>query len=155
MFTRSPLNAPSVLQSDLQMALADQRAANVFSGLRNRIVTLLDGGATVSLRRKNLVLRDVVLTRADGTETPAAAEVRLQVERRGLDPASFSLDRWDRTAAVWRQDIRIRSRRHSPDGHKATKRTARRHRGWPSFLSGRASHAVDLPGSYCQQTRKR
>ena len=82
------------------MALADERAPNVSSRLRTRIGTLLDGGATVSLRRNSLVLKDVVLTRQNGTETPAAAEMRMQVERRNLDPASFSLDRWDRTAAV-------------------------------------------------------
>ena len=82
------------------MAFADQRASNVSSRLRTRIGTLLDGGATVSLRRNSLVLRDVVLTRQNGTETPAAAEMRMQVERRNLNPASFSLDRWDRTAAV-------------------------------------------------------
>lgn len=78
----------------------DQRAPGVSRALRTRIGTLLDSGATVSLRRNNLVLRDVVLTRANGTETPAAAELRLQVARRGLDPANFSLERWDRGTGV-------------------------------------------------------
>ena len=82
------------------MALADERAPNVSSRLRTRVGTLLDSGATVSLRRNSLVLRDVALTRQNGTETPAATELRLQVARRGLDPAPFSLERWDRTAAV-------------------------------------------------------
>ena len=82
------------------MESADQRAPGVSAALRNRIGTLLGGGATVSLRRNNLVLRDIVLTRANGTEAPAAAEMRLQVARRGLAPANFSLERWDRGAAV-------------------------------------------------------
>ena len=59
---------------------------------------MLDGGATVNLRRINLVLRDVVLTRADGRETPTAVEMRRQVGNRGLEPEAFSLDRWRRDA---------------------------------------------------------
>ena len=88
------------------MALSDQRAPGVSSGLRTRIATLLDSGANVSLRRSSLVLRDVVLTRANGTETPAATELRLQVARRGLDPAPFSLERWNRAAAVQQEGNR-------------------------------------------------
>ena len=82
------------------MALSDQRATGVSLSLRNRIGTMLDGGATVSLRHNNLVLCDVVLSRANGTETLAASEMRMQVARRGLDPAPFSLGRWNRGAAV-------------------------------------------------------
>ena len=88
------------------MALSDQRAPGVSSGLRTRIATLLDSGANVSLRRSSLVLRDVVLSRANGTETPAATEMRLQVARRGLDPAPFSLERWNRAAAVQQEGNR-------------------------------------------------
>ena len=88
------------LNANSTMALSDQRAPGVSSGLRTRIATLPDSGANVSLRRSSLVLRDVVLSRANGTETPAATEMRLQVARRGLDPAPFSLERWDREAAV-------------------------------------------------------
>ena len=80
------------------MAFVDQRAPGVSAALRVRIGTLLDGGASISLRRNSLVLHDVVLTRANGSETPAAAELRLQSARRGLDPAN--LDRWNRSAAV-------------------------------------------------------
>ena len=78
--------------------LTDNRTSRVSTALARRIGGLLDGGATVSLRRNNLVLRDVALTRADGRETPAAAEMRRQVENRGLDPEAFNLDRWSRDA---------------------------------------------------------
>ena len=78
--------------------MADNRTPGVSAALARRIGGLLDGGATVSLRRNNLVLRDVVLTRADGRETPAAAEMRRQVGNRGLDMTAFNLDRWSRDA---------------------------------------------------------
>ena len=78
--------------------MADNRTPGVSAALARRIGGLLDGGATVSLRRNNLVLRDVVLTRADGRETPAAVEMRRQVGNRGLEPEAFSLDRWRRDA---------------------------------------------------------
>ena len=81
-------------------AIVDVRAPSVSTQLRARIATLVSSGAAVSLRRSSLVLRDVVLTRANGTLTPAAAELRLQVARRGRDPAPFNLERWDRGAAV-------------------------------------------------------
>ena len=97
----NPINASST------MALSDQRVTGVSSGLRTRIGTLLNGGATVSLRRNNLVLRDVVRLRANGTETPAAAEMHLQVARRGLDPAPSSLERWNRAAAVEQVGSRV------------------------------------------------
>ena len=80
----------------------DDRAPGVSAQLRKRIGTLLGAGETVSLRRSTLVLKDVVLTKANGSETPAAAEMRLQVARRGLAPEPFNLERWDRTAAVER-----------------------------------------------------
>ena len=73
-------------------AMTDNRTPGVSTALARRIGGLLDGGATVSLRRSNLVLRDVALTRADGRETPAAAEMRRQVGARGLDPEAFNLD---------------------------------------------------------------
>ena len=82
--------------------LADHRAPGVSIALSRRIGTLLDSGATVSLRRNNVVLRDVVLTRANGTGAPAADELRRQVASRKFDPANFSLERWDRTAAIER-----------------------------------------------------
>ena len=66
--------------------MTDNRTPGVSTALARRIGGLLDGGATVSLRRSNLVLRDVALTRADGRETPAAADMRRQVGARGLDP---------------------------------------------------------------------
>ena len=80
----------------------DDRAPGVSAQLRKRIGTLLGAGETVSLRRSTLVLKDVVLTKANGSETPAAAEMRLQVARRGLAPEPFNLERWDRTVAVER-----------------------------------------------------
>ena len=80
--------------------LTDHRAPGVSIALSRRIGTLLDSGATVSLRRNNVVLRDVVLTRANGTGAPAANELRRQVASRGLDPANFSLERWDRGTGV-------------------------------------------------------
>jgi len=82
------------------MSITDRRAPGVSAALRSRIGTLLGSGATVSLRRDNLVLRDIVLTRQNGTETPAAEEMRLQVARRGLDPAPFTLERFDRDQEV-------------------------------------------------------
>ena len=78
----------------------DNRTPGVSTALARRIGGLLGGGATVSLRRNNLVLRDVALTRADGRETPAAAEMRRQVEARGLNPEAFNLDRWSRDASI-------------------------------------------------------
>ena len=45
------------------MSITDRRAPGVSAALRSRIGTLLGSGATVSLRRDNLVLRDIVLTR--------------------------------------------------------------------------------------------
>ena len=78
--------------------MADNRTPGVSVALTRRIGSLLDGGATVSLRRSNLVLRDIVLTRSYGRETPAAVEVCRQVGNRGLDPEAFSLDRWRRDA---------------------------------------------------------
>ena len=94
MFTSSSFNAPMAAQ------LTDNRAPGVSIALSRRIGTLLDSGATVSLRRNNVVLRDVVLTRANGTGAPAANELRRQVASRGLDPANFSLERWDRGTGV-------------------------------------------------------
>ena len=104
------------------MALVDQRAPGVSAALRARIGTLLDGGAAVSLRRNSLVLHDVTLTRANGTETPAAAELRLQSARRGLDPANFSLDRWNRGAAVEREGNRMFARDRDGTRHMVSRR---------------------------------
>ena len=114
MNTRNPNNTP--------MALADERAPNVSSRLRTRVGTLLDSGAIVSLRRNSLVLRDVVLTRQNGTETPAAAEMRLQVSRRDVDPANFSLERWDRGTAVERSGNKTFAFDRGGNRHLVTRR---------------------------------
>ena len=104
------------------MALVDQRASGVSPALRARIGPLLDGGATVSLRRNSLVLRDVVLTRASGTETPAAAEMRLQVARRGLDSQMFNLERWNRQAALERAGNQTFAYDRDGNRHMVTRR---------------------------------
>ena len=93
------------------MAFVDEKTPNVSAHLRKRIGTLMDSTAIVSLRRslpepharlKNfttLVLRNVGLSRADGLLTPAAAEMPIHFAKRGLDPAPFALERWDRNQA--------------------------------------------------------
>ena len=94
------------------MAFVDEKTPNVSAHLRKRIGTRSDSVAIVSLRRslaqpharlKNfttLVLRNVGLSsRADGLLTPAAAEMPIHFAKRGLDPAPFALERWDRNQA--------------------------------------------------------
>ena len=63
----------------------DERAPGVSNAMRQRIGNLLDAGDRPTLRGNLLRIGNVVLGRADGRDAPAAAEVTLQMQRRGLD----------------------------------------------------------------------
>ena len=72
--------------------------ASVSAAMRRRITNHLDAGFLPSVKGNRVVLRDISLMQANGTETPAAKEVRLQAASRGIP---INLDFWDmNTAAV-------------------------------------------------------
>ena len=65
----------------------DERAPNVSASMRRRIGALLDNGNVPTLRGNLLRLGDVVLSRADGRDTPRAREVEIQMRRRNMPMA--------------------------------------------------------------------
>ena len=72
--------------------------ASVSAAMRRRITNHLDAGFLPSVKGNRVVLRDISLMQANGTETPAATEVRLQAASRGIP---INLAFWDtNTAAV-------------------------------------------------------
>ena len=72
--------------------------ASVSAAMRRRITNHLDAGFLPSVKGNRVVLRDISLVQANGTETHAANEVRLQAASRGIP---INLACWDtNTAAV-------------------------------------------------------
>ena len=71
--------------------------ATVSTAMRRRVSNHLDAGYTPSVKGNRVVLRDISLVQANGTETPAANEVRLQAASRGV---SINLSFWDKGVAT-------------------------------------------------------
>ena len=74
--------------------------ATVSTAMRRRVSNHLDAGYTPSAKGYRVVLRHISLVQANGTETPAANEVRLQAASRGI-PINLSF--WDKDAATMTQ----------------------------------------------------
>ena len=75
----------------------------VSAALARRISLHLDAGIQPSIVGRQVKLRDVVLIRANGTEAPAAEEVRRQAAVRNVD---IDITFWDRNRAVQNQGNR-------------------------------------------------
>ena len=69
----------------------------VSAALARRISLHLDAGVQPSIVGRQVKLRDVVLIRANGTEAPAAEEVRRQADVRNI---GVEITFWDRNRAV-------------------------------------------------------
>ena len=78
-------------------------APGVSAALARRIASHLASGQQPSINGRRVALRDVVLVRANGSEAPAAEEVRRQAAASGI-PMDISF--WDCNAAVERQGNR-------------------------------------------------
>ena len=74
--------------------------ASVSAAMRRRITNHLDAGFLPSAKGNRVVLRDISLVQANGTETPAATEVRLQAASRGIP---INLAFWDVNTATTTQ----------------------------------------------------
>ena len=77
--------------------------ASVSAAMRRRVSNHLDVGVLPSAKGNRVVLLDIVLEQANGTETPAANELRLQAASRGI-PINLSF--WDKDAATVTQGNR-------------------------------------------------
>ena len=77
--------------------------ASVSAAMRRRVSNHLDAGDMPSAKGNRVVLRDISLVQANGTQTPAANEVRLQVASRGI---TINLSFWDKDTATMTQGNR-------------------------------------------------
>ena len=77
--------------------------ASVSAAMRRRVSNHLDAGYLPSAKGNRVVLRDISLVQANGTETPAANEVRLQAASRGI-PINLSF--WDKDTSTMTQGNR-------------------------------------------------
>ena len=77
--------------------------ATVSAAMRRRVSNHLDAGYLLSVKGNRVVLRDISLVQANGTETPAANEVRLQAASRGI-PINLSF--WEKDATTMTQGNR-------------------------------------------------
>ena len=55
------------------------------AAMQRRISTHLDAGITPSVRGNRIMLKDIVLVKANGQHSPAAVEAQRQAAQRGID----------------------------------------------------------------------
>ena len=81
-----------------------ERAPNVSAALARRITQHLDNDVQPSIIVRQVKLRDVVLIRANGTEAPAAEEVRRQAAERNR---AIDVTFWNQNRATAREGNRV------------------------------------------------
>ena len=98
---------------------APPRNAAMSNALRRRITSHLDAGIEPSVRGNRVFLQDVVLVKAGGERTPAAAEVLAQAAARGVD---LNLNFWDSQAATQRRGNNVIAFDRAGRGHTVARR---------------------------------
>ena len=108
----------AAMQRGMQRAMAN----GVSAALRRRISRHMEAGVEPSVRGNRVFLRDIVLVKANGERTPAAAEALSQAAARGVD---LNLGFWDTQAATQRRGNNVIAFDRAGRGHTV----ARRQRG--------------------------
>ena len=93
------------------------------NAMQRRIAAHLAAGETPSVRGNRVVLKDVVLVRATGDRTPAAAEAERQATALGVN---LNMAFWDTSrATTYTSTNRITAYDRSGTGHTVSRRTTR------------------------------
>ena len=92
------------------------------AAMQRRIASHLENGITPSVRGNRVMLKDVVLIKANGERAPAASEAERQASQRNID---LNIALWDANRATEYRGSQIVAYDRSGQGHTV----ARKYRG--------------------------